>query len=257
MQNYQYLKANWTFDDAAFNALLKGRCNCITKTMRAISQNLHVSYESIKEWRRGAHAPSDIRKVTDLAKFFDVKPTILLKKTELKMENKKLNPLQQHAFLQVYDRICNFNFLAEACQEFVWKEYDIRSLNPSLIKDIVPSAYSGVLGQPGPDGLIYGEYTLLADDLHEQLVQAAWKSLEKARPFLSGTGAYEDLGAHIEEYLSKYGYDENDKWIPDPDLLFDPPEGALGQPRPATHMEKKAAAGAKNLERLVHTYLRL
>lgn len=69
----------YTFDHRAFAALVGRNRPGVLETLKRLSGMLRVSMSSLKEWRRGDHAPSDAGKVRDLAVALGVDVGALLK----------------------------------------------------------------------------------------------------------------------------------------------------------------------------------
>lgn len=67
----------FTFSPAVFDSLL-GHGAAGAAKMRELGEAVHVSVSSIKDWRRGAHAPSDLEKVEDIARWAHIDASDLL-----------------------------------------------------------------------------------------------------------------------------------------------------------------------------------
>ena len=67
----------FTFSPAVFDSLL-GHGAAGAAKMRELGEAVHVSVSSIKDWRRGAHAPSDLDKVEDIARWAHIDASDLL-----------------------------------------------------------------------------------------------------------------------------------------------------------------------------------
>lgn len=132
----------YRFSSAAFNALFRDGTKGPQAIMQAMSTELHVGISSIMEWRRGAHAPSDIEKVKDIAGFFGIEPEALLIKEAAMPEHEsesKLNDLQVMALYRVNAAIVDFYQLMNLIDKLVWGEYDLEQFPPSLVVDVLPS----------------------------------------------------------------------------------------------------------------------
>lgn len=248
-QTYWLDGRQYQFNNKAFDVLVhRSSKNGTVALMRRISKEIAVSIPSLKEWRRGAHSPSDITKVSDLAKFFGLETTQLLKEIPMPDTTScKLNKLQTKAFCKIYRLILDFNAIAVNTDCFVWDEYDLRRFAATMVKDIVPSWR---IGGGGEYKYRHGRDGITAEDLHQQLYDNLALALDKEKPLLEPSGAYDELGNYLEEYVYKYANDENGEWVPDPDMLFDPqPEGYVAP------MRQNALEGQKMLDELVRKYI--
>ena len=63
---YRIGDGTFAFSPAVFDSLLGHGAKGAAR-MREIADAMHVSISSIKDWRRGTHAPSDLEKVEDIA----------------------------------------------------------------------------------------------------------------------------------------------------------------------------------------------
>lgn len=248
-QTYWLNGHEYQFNNKAFDILVRRSSKDGTVAlMRRISEEIAVSVPSLKEWRRGAHSPSDIAKVSDLAKFFGLETTQLLKEIPMSdSTNCKLNKLQTKAFCKIYRLILNFNTIAVNTDCFVWDEYNLRRFASTLIKNVIPS----YLNSGGNEyKYTYGRHGITAEDLHQQLYENLALTLDKEKPLLEPSGAYDDLGNYLYEYVYRYANNENDEWIPDPDMLYDPqPEGYIAP------MRQNALEGQKALDELIRKYI--
>ena len=233
------------FSHGALDALVRGRRAGPHATMRDMASSLNVSLTSIKEWRRGAHAPSDISKVEDLAAYFRAPVAALLKKEENPAMT-KLNDIQLMAFYRVHKKISEFFWMVENTDHLVWHEYDLLGYPRSIVADLVPT-YRWPPTETSPSKLTYGEHGIRAQDLHQQLWEGTCRALEAEKPLLLSCGLYDELDEYIEKYVYGYGYgDEEGGWIPGPDGLF--------EPNPPSHMEIVEAEAATAMGEIIERY---
>lgn len=220
--------------------------------MAEMASATHVSVPSIKEWRRGGHAPSDLGKVRDIAAFLgvDVEELLIVRGEAGEMGGRDvLADGQVAAFCRVYREVVDFFEVMELSDELVWHDYDLRGFPPRLVEDVVPSPVYPPSAEP-EGRLLYGEWGVLACDLHAQLALRVRRTLRVERALLGRTTAYAGLDEIVSLYVEDYPYDEDDRWVPDPELSFEPPY--VGS---ATPMGMKAAKGLSELEALASVLL--
>ncbi|WP_322354846.1 hypothetical protein [Paratractidigestivibacter sp.] len=239
----------YLFSGEALDALVRGRRDGPQKTMRELAGAMHVSLTSVKEWRRGVHAPSDLAKVEDLARFFRTGTETLLRERTEGMT--KLSDTQLMAFYRVHRKISEFFWLAENTDRLVWDEYDLRGFPPSLVADVVPTRL-------WPQAVVRCreciEHGVRAADLHQQLWEGVCRALEAEKPLLFSCGLYQELEDYVEKYV--YGYaidDERGEWIPDPDDIYEA-TGGPDIPRPLSHMETVEAEAATAMAEIAGRY---
>lgn len=216
---YEIDGTRFEFDSVAFDALLRGAREKVTRAMAEMSSATHVSVPSIKEWRRGAHSPSDLGKVRDVAAFLgvDVGALLIVRREAGEMDSRDvLTDAQAAAFCRVYRKVVDFFEVMELSDELVWHDYDLRGFPASLVEDVVPSPVYPPSSEP-EGRLLYSEHGVLACDLHAQLSAQVWRTLREERALLGRTPAYERLDEIVSQYVEDYPYDEDGRWVPDPD----------------------------------------
>lgn len=67
---------------------------------------------------------------------------------------------------------------------------------------------------------------------------------------LESTPMYAELCEVADTYVENYAFDEEGNWVPDPDLLFEPPH--FGSPSP---MALKESAATNALDSIFERYL--
>lgn len=186
--------------------------------MRELADCIHVSVSSIKDWRRGVHAPSDIGKVEDIAAWAKTDVDALL--IEIKDEPmEKYSEKQFEVLCQLWNQAYDFLELADAADKFVWKSTKIENIPPSLLHD----AHFSDEGTFGVDpGDINSSVLLL------QQMEAYTRSLRRACLYVEGFDVYRRL-CDFTDIINEFGFGEEDgDWVPDPDMLFDPqPDGYI------------------------------
>lgn len=241
----------YRFSSEALDALVRGRRDGPHKTMRELAGAIHVSLTSVKEWRRGAHAPSDIAKVEDIARFFHTQMETLLREEATAMT--KLNDIQLMAFWRVHKKIQEFFWLVESTDHLVWNEYNLKGFPPSLVGDVVPS-WRWPQSEISLSKLTYGESGIKAPDLHQQLWEGICRALEAEKPLLFSCGLYGDLSDYVEKYVFGYAIDnESYEWLPDPDDIYEAP-AYPDKPRPLTRMETIEAEAPKAMAQIMESY---
>ena len=241
----------YRFSSEALDALVRGRRDGPHKTMRELAGAIHVSLTSVKEWRRGAHAPSDIAKVEDIARFFHTQTATLLREEATAMT--KLNNIQLMAFWRVHKKIQEFFWLVESTDHLVWNEYDLKGFPPSLVNNVVPS-WRWPQSEISLSKLTYGESGIKAPDLHQQLWEGICRALEAEKPLLYSCGLYGELIDYVEKYVFGYAIDvEGYEWLPDPDDIYEAP-AYPDKPRPLTRMETIEAEAPKAMAQIMESY---
>ncbi len=241
----------YLFSSEALDALIRSRKDGPSKTMSELARAMHVSLTSVKEWRRGAHAPSDITKVEDLARFFHAQTETLLREETTAMT--KLSDVQLMAFYRVHKKISEFFWIATNTDHMVWDEYDLRGFPQSLVADVASSCL-WTQGITSSFKLEYGEYGVKIQDLHQQLWEGICRQLEAEKPLLYSCELYDELCEYIEKYVYGYAIDEEaGEWLPDPDAIFEATNGP-DEPRPLSHMETIEAEASTAMAGILERY---
>lgn len=239
----------YRFSSEALDTLIRGRREGPYRTTRELARAIHVSPSSVKEWRCGTHAPSDLSKVEDCAMFFRTKTETLLKEEMIAMT--KLDDLQLKSFCRVHGKILEFFWMAEYSDRFVWSEYDLRGFPPSLVGDVVPTR---LWSQGSGRELAHGAHGIKAADLHQRLWEGVCRALEVEKPVLFSCGLYGDLSDYVERYVYGYAIDaESYEWVPDPDALFEPQDDACVSPS-LSHMESVEVEASKAMAEIAERY---
>lgn len=241
----------YTFDHRAFAALVGRNRPGVLETLKRLSGALHVSMSSLKEWRRGDHAPSDAGKVCDLAVALGVDVGTLLKSEgdETEGQVSPMTDLQKAAFARIYRKVVDFFEMFERTDQFVWKEYDVRGYPPELVSGVVLSTVYPPSAAP-VTSLLYGARGVLAGDLHAQLADSVTRALERERCLLGGHPVFESLQSIIGRTVEDLCYDDEGEWLPDPDMLFDPP--SFGTP---SSMFVRVMEARRELDGLARRYV--
>lgn len=232
---YQIDDAAYAFSSGSFDALL-GHGSVGASKMRELSHAVNVSVSSIKDWRSGAHVPSDIAKVRDVASWLEVEASQLLIKMGDESMEERLTERQLDVLCDLWAQAFDFLELAKETDYFVWNDYDLDRIPPSLRRDAVVVEDASVDGEPN---------SILSPFLHEQVLNAYSRSLHRAYPIVGSTGAYACLREFRDSIADGMCYDETGEWLPDPDMLYDPqPEGYVAP------MVAKASEGRRLLDEL-------
>lgn len=232
---YQLGDATYAFSPGSFDALL-GHGSVGASKMRELSHAVNVSVSSIKDWRSGAHAPSDIEKVGDVARWLGVETNELLIKMGDESMEERLTERQLDVLCDLWAQAFDFLELAKETDYFVWSDYDLDRIPPSLHRDAVVIEDASVDGEPN---------SILSLGLHEQVLNAYSRSLRRAYPVVGNTGAYVCLREFRDSIVDGMCYDETGEWLPDPDMLYDPHSEGYVAP-----MVAKASEGCRLLDEL-------
>lgn len=206
---------SYRFSPLVFDSMFGHGVESATK-MRQLADSMHVSVSSIKDWRRGVHAPSDIGKVKDIAIWAKTELDALL--IEIRDEPmEKCTERQFEALCELWNQAYDFLDLADAVDKFVWKFTDLNNVPPSLLHDVH-------LGDEATTGVDYGDIN--SSVLLVQTLEAYERSLRRAALYVEGLDVYRSL-CEFADIINELGFGEDDgDWVPDPDMLFDPqPEG--------------------------------
>lgn len=174
---YQMGDATYAFSSGSFDALL-GHGSVGASKMRELSHVVNVSVSSIKDWRSGAHVPSDIAKVRDVAGWLGVETCQLLIKMGDESMEEHLTERQLDVLCDLWAQAFDFLELAKETDYFVWSDYDLDRIPPSLHRDAVVVEDASVDGEPN---------SILSLGLHEQVLNAYSRSLRRAYPVVGNT----------------------------------------------------------------------
>lgn len=115
----------FTFSPAVFDSLL-GHGAAGAAKMRELGEAVHVSVSSIKDWRRGAHAPSDLEKVEDIARWAHIDASDLLIESGDGTMDEKLSERQLDVLCALWNQAYDFLDLCEETDHLVWPTTDLR-----------------------------------------------------------------------------------------------------------------------------------
>lgn len=203
------------FSARVFDSFFDGGAKGVAK-MRTLAEEINVSVSSIKDWRRGAHSPSDIEKVDDIARWAGVEvDTILIEARSEPME--KLSERQLDALSDLWNQAYDFLDLCDETNYFVWHSTRLENIPPSLLHDVVRSDESYERDRPGE---------MVTSVMFVQIEDAYTRALRRAYPYVGETEIYGRL-ADFAGVIDEVGYGEaGDDWVPDPDMIFEHhPEG--------------------------------
>lgn len=196
----------FTFSPAVFDSLL-GHGAAGAAKMRELGEAVHVSVSSIKDWRRGAHAPSDLEKVEDIARWAHIDASDLLIESGDGTMDEKLSERQLDVLCALWNQAYDFLDLCEETDHLVWPTTDLRCVPGSILHDVKVNPESDKACPPWEI------------DTFVKLLGFC--------DIMTETALGEDGG----------------KWLPDPDMLFDPHEEGYVSP-----MEEAELKGRKLLD---------
>lgn len=181
---YRIGDGTFAFSPAVFDSLLGHGAKGAAR-MRELAGAMHVSISSIKDWRRGTHAPSDFEKVEDIACWAHIDVADLLIESGDRTMDEKLTENQLDVLCVLWNQAYDFLDLCEETDHFVWPTTDLRCVPDSILHDI----------KVNPE-----------DDLCDIMTETA------------------------------FGEDDG-KWLPDPDMIFDPHEDGYVSPMEAAELK--------------------
>ena len=218
----------YRFSSAVFDSLIGSGAKGAER-MRSLADYMHVSLSSIKDWRRGAHVPSDIEKVEDIARWGHVDLDSLLVKERNGM-SEKLSEKQLNVLCGLWNQAYDFLELCEYTDRFVWESVDLCRIPSSLLHDV----------QITPDGaIVEAGWEIKSDELHLLTMEAYNRACRRAYPYVGETELYNKL---LDFYgiINEVGYGEEDgDWLPDPDMIFEPHEDGYVAPMVKAELKGK------------------
>lgn len=132
---YRIGDGTFAFSPAVFDSLLGHGAKGAAR-MRELAGAMHVSISSIKDWRRGTHAPSDFEKVEDIACWAHIDVADLLIESEDRTMDEKLTENQLDVLCVLWNQAYDFLDLCEETDHFVWPTTDLRCVPDSILHDI-------------------------------------------------------------------------------------------------------------------------
>lgn len=122
---YRIGDGTFAFSPAVFDSLLGHGAKGAAR-MRELAGAMHVSISSIKDWRRGTHAPSGFEKVEDIACWAHIDVADLLIESGDRTMDEKLTENQLDVLCVLWNQAYDFLDLCEETDHFVWPTTDLR-----------------------------------------------------------------------------------------------------------------------------------
>lgn len=167
----------FTFSPAVFDSLL-GHGAAGAAKMRDLEGAMHVSVSSIKDWRRGAHAPSDLEKVEDIARWAHIDVAdLLIESVDRSMMDEKLSERQLDALCALWNQAYDFLDLCEETNHLVWPTTDLRCVPDSILHDVKVNPESDKACPP---------WEIDTADLFLQTLDAYLRACRRATPLCRG-----------------------------------------------------------------------
>lgn len=132
---YRIGDGTFAFSPAVFDSLLGHGAKGAAR-MRELAGAMHVSISSIKDWRRGTHAPSGFEKVEDIACWAHIDVAALLIESGDRTMDEKLTENQLDVLCVLWNQAYDFLDLCEETDHFVWPTTDLRCVPDSILHDI-------------------------------------------------------------------------------------------------------------------------
>lgn len=191
---YRIGDGTFAFSPAVFDSLLGHGAKGAAR-MRELAGAMHVSISSIKDWRRGTHAPSDFEKVEDIACWAHIDVADLLIESGDRTMDEKLTENQ-------LDVLC-----------VLWNQaYDF------LDKSRPP-------------------WEIGTEDLFLQTLDVYLRACRRATPYVGESDIFVRL-LGLCDIMTETAFGEDDgKWLPDPDMIFDPHEDGYVSPMEAAELK--------------------
>lgn len=190
---YRIGDGTFAFSPAVFDSLLGHGAKGAAR-MRELAGAMHVSISSIKDWRRGTHAPSDFEKVEDIACWAHIDVADLL--------------------IESGDRTMD--------------ETDLRCVPDSILHDIKVNPEDDKSRPPWEIG---------TEDLFLQTLDVYLRACRRATPYVGESDIFVRL-LGLCDIMTETAFGEDDgKWLPDPDMIFDPHEDGYVSPMEAAELK--------------------
>lgn len=186
---YRIGDGTFAFSPAVFDSLLGHGAKGAAR-MRELAGAMHVSISSIKDWRRGTHAPSDFEKVEDIACW---------------------------AHIDVADLLIESGDTT-----------DLRCVPDSILHDIKVNPEDDKSRPPWEIG---------TEDLFLQTLDVYLRACRRATPYVGESDIFVRL-LGLCDIMTETAFGEDDgKWLPDPDMIFDPHEDGYVSPMEAAELK--------------------
>lgn len=196
--------------------------------MRELAGAMHVSISSIKDWRRGTHAPSDFEKVEDIACWAHIDVADLLIESGDRTMDEKLTENQLDVLCVLWNQAYDFLDLCEETDHFVWPTTDLRCVPDSILHDIKVNPEDDKSRPPWEIG---------TEDLFLQTLDVYLRACRRATPYVGESDIFVRLLV-LCDIMTETAFGEDDgKWLPDPDMIFDPHEDGYVSPMEAAELK--------------------
>lgn len=196
---YRIGDGTFAFSPAVFDSLLGHGAKGAAR-MRELAGAMHVSISSIKDWRRGTHAPSDFEKVEDIACWAHIDVADLLIESGDRTMDEKLTENQ----------------------------LDVLCVPDSILHDIKVNPEDDKSRPPWEIG---------TEDLFLQTLDVYLRACRRATPYVGESDIFVRL-LGLCDIMTETAFGEDDgKWLPDPDMIFDPHEDGYVSPMEAAELK--------------------
>ena len=196
--------------------------------MRELAGAMHVSISSIKDRRRGTHAPSDFEKVEDIACWAHIDVADLLIESGDRTMDEKLTENQLDVLCVLWNQAYDFLDLCEETDHFVWPTTDLRCVPDSILHDIKVNPEDDKSRPPWEIG---------TEDLFLQTLDVYLRACRRATPYVGESDIFVRL-LGLCDIMTETAFGEDDgKWLPDPDMIFDPHEDGYVSPMEAAELK--------------------
>lgn len=220
---YRIGDGTFAFSPAVFDSLLGHGAKGAAR-MRELAGAMHVSISSIKDWRRGTHAPSDFEKVEDIACWAHIDVADLLIESGDRTMDEKLTENQLDVLCVLWNQAYDFLDLCEETDHFVWPTTDLRCVPDSILHDIKVNPEDDKSRPPWEVG---------TEDLFLQTLDVYLRACRRATPYVGESDIFVRL-LGLCDIMTETAFGEGDgKWLPDPDMIFDPHEDGFVSPMEA------------------------
>lgn len=224
---YRIGDGTFAFSPAVFDSLLGHGAKGAAR-MRELAGATHVSISSIKDWRRGTHAPSDFEKVEDIACWAHIDVADLLIESGDRTMDEKLTENQLDVLCVLWNQAYDFLDLCEETDHFVWPTTDLRCVPDSILHDIKVNPEDDKSRPPWEIG---------TEDLFLQTLDVYLRACRRATPYVGESDIFVRL-LGLCDIMTETAFGEGDgKWLPDPDMIFDPHEDGYVSPMEAAELK--------------------
>lgn len=224
---YRIGDGTFAFSPAVFDSLLGHGAKGAAR-MRELAGAMHVSISSIKDWRRGTHAPSGFEKVEDIACWAHIDVADLLIESGDRTMDEKLTENQLDVLCVLWNQAYDFLDLCEETDHFVWPTTDLRCVPDSILHDIKVNPEDDKSRPPWEIG---------TEDLLLQTLDVYLRACRRATPYVGESDIFVRL-LGLCDIMTETAFGEDDgKWLPDPDMIFDPHEDGYVSPMEAAELK--------------------